>query len=91
MYLTYFESKCVGVAVTTFVAKAAFPFLSKISFIKMECFSQTFTQGVKFYNSKVCSPRATKISGVRKGTLLELLLVAYKHIKYGVACSDAVL
>jgi hypothetical protein len=77
--------------VTTFVTKAAFPFLSKIAFIEMEYFSKTSTQGVKFYNSKACNPRATKTSGVHKGTLLELLLVAYKHIKYGLACSDVVL
>jgi hypothetical protein len=86
-----FESKCVGVAVTTSVEKAAFPFLSKITFIEMEYFSETFTYGIKFYNSKACSPRATTTSGFRKGTLLELLLVAYKNTKHGVACSDTVL
>jgi hypothetical protein len=47
-----FESKYVGVTVTTFVAKAAFPFLSKIAFIEMECFSKTFARGIKLYNSK---------------------------------------
>jgi len=81
----------MGVTVTTFEENVAFPFLSKIAFIEMECFSETFTSGIKFYYSKACSPRATTTSGFHKGTLLELLLVAYKNIKYGVACSDMVL
>ena len=75
-----FEAKCVRVAVTTFVAKAAFPFLSKMAFIEKECYFETltFTYSIKFYNSITCSPQATTTSAVHRATVMNY---CQSHIK----------